>query len=90
MVRISPDDKSSIGAMTMLQMRAIIQADSTLYHIWLPKELRKLLEGKGSNRIDEWLIDLIDKYKVKGGDKHGADVVKDVLKRREDMKKFNL
>jgi hypothetical protein len=90
MVRISPDDKQSIGAMWGLQIRAIFQNNSNLYHIWLPKELKEFIEGKGSNRIDEWLLDLIDKYKVKGSDEHGAKVKEDVIKRREDMKKYNL
>ena len=89
MVKISPDE-NSMAAMSMMELRARVQNNSTLYHIWLPKDLEDEISGKSTDRMEPWLVDLIDKYKVKGGDKHGADVVKDVLKRREDMKKFNL
>jgi hypothetical protein len=89
MVRITPDEKS-LSAANFLELRARFQNDSTLYHIWLPKELRKEIEGKGSGSIEEWLIDLIDKHKMRGSDEHGRQVAKDVKRRKEDIEKYNL
>lgn len=87
MVRITPDEKS-INAINMLELRARFQQDS-LYHIWLPKEIRSEVEGKGSN-IESWLAELIDKYKMKGSDEHGRQVYKDVLQRRKNIELYNI
>ncbi len=88
MVRITPDEKS-INAANGLSLRARFQIDSKLYHVWLPKEMRDQVEGKGSS-IEPWLVDLIDKHKMLGSDEHGKKVYKDVLQRKEDIKKYNL
>lgn len=89
MVRIK-GRKQSVGAMQMLQMRAGFQHDAILYHIWLPKEIRKDVEGKGSN-IESWLAELINKYKRRGDPTgEGRQVLQDVQQRREDIKKYNL
>jgi hypothetical protein len=89
MVRITPDAKS-VNAANMMALRAQFQHDARLYHIWLPKEIRNDVEGYGSN-IDPWLVDLIDKYKRIGDkDGEGKRVMKDVIRRREDMKKYNI
>ena len=90
MVRIT-GNKESVGAMQMLQMRARFQQDTNLYHIWLPQEIREDVEGKGGNNIEPWLAELINKYKRKGDSTgEGRKVLQDVMKRREDMKKYNL
>lgn len=89
MVRITPDAKS-VSAMKGLEMRAMFQHDSHLYHIWLPQELRNDVEGKGTGVIEQWIVDLISKYKQKGGDSQGRQVLKDVIDRRKDIKNFNL
>jgi hypothetical protein len=90
MVRITPD-KKSLGAMKGLQLRANFQHDSRLYHIWLPQEIRDDVEGKGTNSLEPWLVELINKHKRIGDkDGEGKRVLKDVLRRREDVNKYNL
>jgi hypothetical protein len=89
MVLIKPDI-NSLGAMAGLKMRAMVQHGTKLYHIWLPKDFRNDVEGRSSNRMDKWVLDLIDKYKVVGTDEHGKMVYKNVLDRRADMDKYNL
>lgn len=89
MVKITPDS-SSLGAMNGMKMRAMAQQDSTLYHIWLPKEIEDEVAWKGSNEIEPWLVELINKHKMKGADSHGRQVYKDVLQRKNDMDKYNL
>jgi hypothetical protein len=90
MVRITPDAKSVSNA-NLLAMRAGFQHDARLFHIWLPKEIRDDVEGKGGNSIEPWLNDLIDKHKRFGDkDGEGKRVLKDVLRRREDVNKYNL
>lgn len=88
MVRITPNEES-INAINMLSLRAQFQNDSDLYHIWLPKEIRSEVEGKGSN-IEPWIGELIDKYKMKGSDEHGKQVYRNVLQRRKDIEQYNL
>lgn len=89
MVRITPD-ANGLSAMNFLPMRARFQTDCKLYHIWLPIELRDQIEGKGSAKLDEYLIELIDKYKQTGSDQQGRKVMSDVIQRRKDIEKFNL
>jgi len=89
MVKITPD-ANSLAAMSGLQMRAMVQHDSTLYHIWLPKDIEDEVSGKGSNTIEPWLVDLINTHKQKGADSHGRQVFKDVKQRRDDINKFNI
>ena len=88
MVRMSPDIQS-ISAMKGLEMRAMVQHDSHLYHIWLPIEFRDQVEGKGQN-LDSWVVELIDKYKMTGSTEEGRRITKDVRQRRTDMNKYNL
>jgi len=89
MVKIT-SDKKSISAIQGLEMRARFNPESSLYHIWLPKDLEDEIEGKGSNSIEPWLVDLINKYKQKGSDDQGRKVFKDVSQRRSDMNTYNL
>lgn len=89
MVRIQPD-MQSLTAMKFLPLRVRFQPNSELYHIWLPIELRNEIEGKSSSMLDDYLVDLINKYKIKGIDDKGRETTRDVIKRREDIKKFNL
>lgn len=88
MVRITPNAES-VSAANFLEMRARFQTDSKLYHIWLPKEIRKDVEGKGAS-IEPWLVELINKYKQRGSDEHSKQVYNDVVARKKDMKKYNL
>ena len=89
MVRITPDE-NSIHSANLLHIRVRFQTDSQLYHIWLPKDLRSEVEGKGTGNMDEYIIELINKYKQKGTDEHGKQVYRDVKQRREDINKYNL
>ena len=89
MVRLTPDE-SSIAAIGGMEMRVKFQHESNLYHIWLPKEIRKDVEGKSSKSIESWLLDLINQHKRKGADEYGKKVYRDVKQRREDMGKYNL
>lgn len=86
MVRITPD-AHSVGSIQGMEMRARFSPESTLYHIWLPKEIRSEVEYNGSNSMEDWLVDLINKHKMRGGDEYGKKVYKDVLNRREEDKK---
>lgn len=96
MVKITPD-ANSIAAMSGVQLRAKFQPDSKLYHIWLPKELESEVSGKGSSRLERWVVDLIDKYKISG---QGKDLInpnlnigqelKNAVQRRKDLDTFNL
>lgn len=89
MVKIEAD-LSSIGAMNGLTLRSRFQSNSKLYHIWLPKELEDQISGKGSNQMDEWLVDLINKYKNERTDEQGKKTLRDVKNRRDAFKNFNL
>jgi len=89
MVRISPDAES-IRTANLLHMRLRFQSDSKMYHIWLPKEMRSDIEGKGSGSLTKPMIELINKYKQQGTDDKGKAVYRDVKQRRDDMKKYNL
>lgn len=89
MVRIKADSQS-VAAMAMLDMRSRFQAGTKLYHIWLPKELREEVEGNGGRSLEPWIVDLINKYKRIGTDSEGKRITKEVIDRREDIKKYNL
>lgn len=89
MIKITPDEKS-INMMVGLQKRSLFQIDSKLYNIWLPKEYENEISGKSSSDIDDWLLDLIDKYKNKGSDSYGKKIYDNVKKRRNNIKKYNL
>jgi hypothetical protein len=89
MVKITPDE-NSLGAMAGLDMRARFQTDSKIYHIWLPKELEDEVAGKGSNRIEPWLVDLIDKHKGSGADEQGKAIYKKVSSRKSDAERYNI
>jgi hypothetical protein len=89
MVRMTPDIQSLMSSKG-LEMRAMYQNDCKLYHIWLPQEFREEVEGQGGG-LDPWIVDLIDKYKMRGdGDGHGRKVYKDVLDRKKFRDKFNI
>lgn len=103
MVRITPDQES-LGNMKGMQMRAQF-TQQTLYHIWLPKEIREEVEGKGFESIEPWLLELITKHAEKGSDEYGRDIYKDVSSKikaknkeirdfkdeaEKDLRKFNL
>ena len=89
MVRIQADS-NSVAAMTMLEMRSRFQQDTKLYHIWLPKELRSEVEGNGGRSLEPWIVELINKYKKRGVDDEGKRITREVIQRREDIKKYNL
>jgi len=89
MVKIEGDSQS-LGAIQGMQMRSMFQHDCSLYHIWLPKELEHDISGKGSGSLDEWLVELINKYKVKGTDQHGKDIYKKVIDRKKQIDNYNL
>lgn len=84
MVKITPDE-NSLAAMSGLQMRAVAQQDSKLYHIWLPKEIEEEVSGKGSESIEPYLVDLINQYKQKGSDAQGRAVFNDVRQKTAGM-----
>ncbi|MCK9417523.1 hypothetical protein M0Q97_12855 [Candidatus Dojkabacteria bacterium] len=89
MIKIEAD-QSSIGAMKGLALRCKFQIDSTLYHIWLPKEFENEIANNGSNQIDDRLVDLINKYKNTGSDTQGKQILNIVKDRRNKIKKYNL
>ena len=93
MVKITSDIQS-IGAMQGLEMRAKFQADSEIYHIWLPKEMKEDISGKGSQSMEPWLVDLINEHKRKGADNHGREIYKkaydEIYTRETDEEKYNL
>jgi hypothetical protein len=89
MVKITADG-NSLAAMNGLERRAMVQHDVKMYHIWLPKEISDDVTGKGSNSIEPWLVDLIDKHKSRGGDEQGKRVFREVRQRRNDIDKYNL
>jgi hypothetical protein len=89
MVRISPDE-NSIHIANLLGMRLRFQTDSKMYHIWLPKDIRNEVEGKGSGSLEPYIIELINKYKQKGTDEQGKKVYNDVKQRRKNINNYNL
>lgn len=89
MMKITPDQES-IGTMKGLTMRARFDPSSTVYHIWLPKDIEEEVSYKGSNDIEPWLVDLINQHKMRGSDEHGRQVYNDVLQRRQNADKYNL
>lgn len=89
MVRITPD-KESLGAIKGMNLRKSFQHDLSMYHIWLPKDVRKDVEGKGYSSIEPWLLDLIDKHSQNKPDSHGKQVVDDVIDVMKGMNDFNL
>ena len=83
MVRITPD-QNSIQSMKGMELRARFQFDSKLYHIWITKDIRDEVEGKGSDEMDDIIVDLISKYKKENvADKHGKEVFNDVISRKD-------
>lgn len=81
MVEITPD-QNSLFASAGLELRARFQGGA-VYHIWLPKDMAEFVSGKGSNSMEDWVVDLIDKYKRTGGDDQGRQIYKDVVKKRK-------
>jgi len=88
MVRMTPDVQS-IMASKGLEMRAMVQIDSKLYHIWLPKDIRSMVEGKGTN-LESWIVDLIDKYKMRGTTEEGKKIYRNVVDRQKNVVKYNI
>lgn len=89
MCRITSDEQGVLS-MEGIKMRARFQENSKPYHIWLPKDVRSMVEGNGSQNIEPWLNDLIDKNKQQGSDKHGKEALKNVKQRRIDIENFNI
>lgn len=93
MVRITADQQS-IGAMQGLTRRSRFQQGVKMYSIWLPKDLRDDVEGKGSLSLESYLVDLINKYKQEGSTDEGKQkyqkIAKEVPERRKMMKDFNI
>ena len=89
MVRITPDE-NSLAAASFLSMRAMVQPNSKIYHIWLPNDIRKDVEGKSSRSIEPWIHELIEKYKRTGSDEQGKRIAKDVKHRLNDIDSFNI
>lgn len=89
MIKITPDEKS-IKMMAGLQQRSLFQTDSKLYNIWLPKHMERIVAFKGTDELDDFIIDFIDKYKNQGSDQYGKDVFNKVQQRRININKYNL
>ena len=84
MIRIKPD-KESIMSSAGLEMRARFQHESTLYHIWLPKEIRKEVDRKSSGDMEPWLVELINKNKKTGADAYSKQIYRNAIKRKQDL-----
>jgi hypothetical protein len=89
MIKITPDEKS-IMSMNGLRQRSLFQTDSKLYNIWLPKHMEEDVAFKGTDELEDFIIDFIDKYKNQGSDEYGVDVLNKVQQRRTNIKKYNL
>lgn len=92
MVKVEPETANQTG--WGLNMRAQIQGGK-VYHIWLPKELEDMVSGKGSNSLDDWLVNLINQHKQSASDIKGQKLdvekrLKDIRDRKNDMDKYNL
>lgn len=89
MVKITPEN--AVHTEWGLSMRARFQGGK-VYHIWLPKELEEEVSGKGSNSIEPFIVDLINKYKQTSGKKvdNLDQRLKDIRQRRNDVGKYNL
>lgn len=84
MIRITPD-KESITASAGLEMRARFQHDSKLYHIWLPKEIKKEVDRKSSGDMEPWLVELINQHKKTGADAHSKQIHRDAIQRKQEL-----
>jgi len=89
MCRVTGDEEG-YSSMKGINLRAMFQDNTKAYHIWLPKDVRSMVEGNGTQNLPSWLNDLIAKNKQHGIDEHGTQVTKDVKNRRKDMGKYNL
>jgi len=84
MIRIKAD-KESLTSSAGLEMRVRFQHDSTLYHIWLPKGIRKEVDRKSSGDIEPWLLELINQHKKTGADAHSKQVHRDAIQRKQEL-----
>jgi len=84
MVRMTVDTYKYVN---MMNMRTRFQSNSKLYHIWLPKFLRKEVDGKGSGSIPDYIIDIIDKYKLGKANEKGKRIFQEVKKEEREPKK---
>jgi hypothetical protein len=84
MIRITPD-KESLSSSAGLEMRARFQHGSTLYHIWLPKEIKKEVDRKSSGDMEPWLVELINQNKKTGADAYSKQIHRDAIQRKQDL-----
>ncbi len=89
MIRITPDEES-MNSMRGMYIRSKFDTKSDTFHIWLPNEIRKDLDGEGYQNIETWLLDLIGENMIKGGDKFGREVMNNVINRAKEIEKYNL
>lgn len=92
MMRITKD-RQGMGNLHGLKLRTMV-AGLKFYDIWIPKEMRNMLENKGYKEIEPWLLDSIGE-KIKTREPRQKltdldDLRQDVKGRIEQMNKFNL
>lgn len=94
MVRITPD-KQGMFNIQGLQLRSGFQPHLNYHQIWLPKDIRDEVEGKGYKEIDPFILNAIkDKIKEKKPKQklvNDLDLFrKDIEDKLNDIEKYNL
>ena len=87
-------DREGMGNIEGLKMRAKFDSELKYFQIWLPEEIGEMIEGKGYEEIEDFILDsLYDKLKNRGTIQQLTnlqDLRDDVKDQFDQMKKFNL
>ena len=90
MVKITPNSEG-LGNMKGLKMRAMVDTQNNKVGvIWWFKDAEDMINNKGSQDMDLYLIELIDKHKSDTNDSQGRDVFKNVKNRLKNTKKYGI
>ncbi len=93
MIKIT-NDSIGMGNLEGLIMRGSHVSELNFYKIWLPKDISGMVENKGYEEIEDYILDAIgEKLKNRETRKQITDITKlrnDVKDQMDQMGKFNL
>jgi len=90
MNRITPD-KQGMNAIAGMDMRAKFQSNIKMYGIWMPKDVRDMVDNKGYQEIEDWLLKTIGEHSfdVRAARANHTQI-QNIIDRAKDIGKYNL
>ena len=86
MHRIKPDTVSDLHGM---KLRSSITGQN-LGVIWWPKDATELVDDKGTDELEQWVIDTIEKHKSNKPLENSSEIFNDIIDTFKNMDKFDI